>query len=158
MIEFDEFRVFRETPSVEFLDISISGQNATDLVVHKTAAVSPPDDEDYKTFYIHAYQVDHNRILSGSRCFELINPEWQHPYHEIHLSGELMYHSLVIPKGTYHRSVSGKEGSILINQAVRDDDFDEANEFRPVSVRDSLYLQDVLNNITPIIHRTPVTV
>lgn len=152
-IQFDKHRVFRETPSVKFYDIGVEQQNATDLVIHNEAAISPPNDDIYPTFYIHYHQVDHNRILSGSRIFELINPSWKNPYHQVHLSGGLMYHSLIIPKKTYHRSVSGPSGSILINQGVRDDDFDESTEFVPVSVRDSQELYDIIMNTKPIVHR-----
>ena len=37
-------KVFRETPDVIFYDISVEDSNASDLVVHEGAAVSPPDD------------------------------------------------------------------------------------------------------------------
>ena len=33
--------------------------------------------------------------------------------------------ALQIPIGTYHRSESGKEGSIVLNQASRDNSFDQ---------------------------------
>ena len=39
--------------------------------------------------------------------------------------------ALEIPIGTYHRSISGKEGSIVLNQPKRDKFFDSAKEFRP---------------------------
>ena len=39
--------------------------------------------------------------------------------------------ALEIPKGTYHRSISGKEGSIVLNQPKRDKLFDPAKEFIP---------------------------
>ena len=43
--------------------------------------------------------------------------------------------TLQIPLGTYYRSVSGTEGSIVLNQAVRDSDFNPINEFKPVRLR-----------------------
>ena len=43
--------------------------------------------------------------------------------------------ALQIPIGTYHRSESGKEGSIVLNQATRDEFFDPKKEFSPVSLR-----------------------
>ena len=49
--------------------------------------------------------------------------------------------ALQIPVGTYHRSISNKEGSIVLNQAVRDEKFNPENEFIPVSVRDRKDLQ-----------------
>ena len=39
--------------------------------------------------------------------------------------------ALEIPIGTYHRSISGKEGSIVLNQPIRDKFFDSKKEFIP---------------------------
>ena len=39
--------------------------------------------------------------------------------------------ALQIPIGTFHRSISGKEGSIVLNQPVRDNFFDPNKEFIP---------------------------
>ena len=39
--------------------------------------------------------------------------------------------AIEIPIGTYHRSISGKEGSIVLNQPKRDKFFDHAKEFNP---------------------------
>jgi len=50
--------------------------------------------------------------------------------------------ALEIPVGTYHRSISNKEGSIVLNQAVRDEKFNPENEFIPVSLRDRKDLQE----------------
>ncbi len=50
--------------------------------------------------------------------------------------------ALQIPVGTYHRSVSGKEGSIVLNQAIRDSDFDPSKEFNPVSLRERSDLRE----------------
>ena len=49
--------------------------------------------------------------------------------------------ALQIPIGTYHRSESGKEGSIVLNQATRDDMFDQRKEFSPVSLRSNKQLR-----------------
>ena len=80
-VQFRKHRVFRETPAVVFYDISVDDSNASDLVVHEGPAVSPPDDAiGAKQFYIHHHQVDHNRVLSGERTFELVNFDWKFPY------------------------------------------------------------------------------
>ena len=95
-IEFIKHQVFRETPDVIFYDISVKNNNATDLVEHAGPAVSPPDENGDKQFYIHYHQVDHNRVLSGGRTFELVNPDWSDPYHIVHLNrdcGCLLYTS-----------------------------------------------------------------
>lgn len=141
--EFFPHRVFRETPEVTFYDISVPGSNATDLVIHGPGAVSPPDGQ----FYVHRHQTDYNRVVGGSRTFELVNRAWENPYHIVTL--DLHSGALVIPPDTYHRSVSGHEGSIVINHAVRDEYFDEKLEFIPVP---RARLCDIIDYIDPIRH------
>ena len=149
-VQFVKHQVFRETPDVIFYDISVENNNATDLVEHTGPAVSPPDENGDKQFYIHYHQVDHNRLLSGGRTFELVNPDWSDPYHIVHLNRDSG--ALIIPKGTYHRSTSSIHGSIVINQAVRDKDFDHTTEFVPVIARQNTLLYSILNEYKPIIH------
>ncbi len=149
-VQFVKHQVFRETPDVIFYDISVENNNATDLVEHTGPAVSPPDENGDKQFYIHYHQVDHNRVLSGGRTFELVNPDWSDPYHIVHLNRDSG--ALIIPKGTYHRSTSSIHGSIVINQAVRDKNFDHTTEFVPVIARQNTLLYSILNEYKPIIH------
>ena len=112
-VHYVKHRVFRETNDVIFYDISVEESNASDLVVHTGAAISPPDDiVGAKQFYIHKHQIDHNRVVSGERTFELVNFKWKYPYHIVHLSRQSG--ALMIPTYTYHRSVSGDTGSIVI--------------------------------------------
>ena len=61
-------------------------------------------------------------MIEGSRKFTLINPKWDEPHHVIFLNRAMG--GLQIPIGTYHRSESGTEGSIVLNQATRDDKFE----------------------------------
>ena len=150
-VEFRKHRVFRETDDVIFYDISVEQSNASDLVVHTGTAISPPDDiVGAKQFYIHKHQIDHNRVVSGERTFELVNFKWKYPYHIVHLN--VQSGALMIPTYTYHRSVSGDTGSIVINQAIRDDDFDAKYEFIPVSAASDKLLYDILLNEKPIVH------
>ena len=150
-VEFRKHRVFRETDDVIFYDISVEQSNASDLVVHTGKATSPPDDiVGAKQFYIHKHQIDHNRVVSGERTFELVNFKWKYPYHIVHLSRQSG--ALMIPTYTYHRSVSGDTGSIVINQAIRDDDFDAKYEFIPVSAASDIKLYEILLNEKPIVH------
>ena len=151
-IHFKKHRVFRETEDVIFYDISVEESNAADLVVHSGAATSPPDDcVGAKSFYIHGFQDDYNRVVSGERTFELVNTAWRFPYHIVHLN----VHSgaLIIPRGTFHRSQSGENGSIVINQAKRYDGFDPHAEFSPVSCAENKDLYNILRNEKPVIHR-----
>ena len=150
-VQFVKHQVFRETPDVIFYDISVENNNATDLVEHKGPAVSPPDENGNKQFYIHYHQVDHNRVLSGGRTFELVNPDWSDPYHIVHLNRDCG--ALIIPKGTYHRSTSSIHGSIVINQAKRYDGFDPSAEFYPVSSATNMKLYNVLTREKPVIHK-----
>ena len=151
-IHFQKHRVFRETEDVIFYDISVDESNASDLVVHTGAATSPPNDMvGAKQFYIHSFQDDYNRVVSGERTFELVNFEWKYPYHIVHLN--VQSGALIIPRETYHRSVSGEEGSIVINQAKRYDGFDSTQEFIPVSAAEVKRLYKVLLHEKPVIHQ-----
>ena len=143
-------KVFRETENVLFYDITIKDSNASDLVIHDSAAVSPPDDDlGNKQFYVHYHQIDNNRVVHGSRTFELINFDWDKPYQIIKLTRNSG--ALRIPKGTFHRSISSDIGSIVINQSERDDLFQTKKEFQPVSVIKNEKLAYILKNIKPVI-------
>ena len=150
-VQFKKHRVFRETEDVIFYDISVDESNSSDLVVHTGAAISPPNDlVGAKQFYIHGCQDDYNRVVSCERQFELVNFDWKYPYHIVRLN----VHSgaLIIPKNTYHRSQSGEEGSIVINQAKRYEGFDSKLEFIPVSAAEVPELYKVLLHEKPVIH------
>ena len=147
--------MFRETPDVIFYDITVEASNASDLVVHTGAAISPPPDVvGAKQFYIHQYQDDYNRVVQGERTFELVNETWKYPYHIVNLNRASG--ALVIPRGTFHRSQSGEKGSIVINQAKRYDGFDASAEFYPVSASENRELYNVLRNEKPVIHSVKI--
>lgn len=124
-------RTFRRTPGVHFADIHVVGSNGTDLVEHSGPSVSPPNGRfGLKNWYVHRHQWDYNRVLQGYRLFELYNTDWDDPHWFVFLtpcSG-----ALEIPPGCLHRSYSGVDGSLLINQAVRTELYDENTEFIPV--------------------------
>ena len=150
-VNFKKHRVFRETEDVIFYDISVDESNAADLEVHTGTAISPPNDSvGAKQFYIHSFQDDYNRVVSGERTFELVNYTWKYPYHIVHLNRTSG--ALVIPRGTFHRSVSGENGSIVINQAKRYDGFDPNAEFFPVSSATNIDLYNALTQEKPVIH------
>ena len=150
-VQFKKHRVFRETDDVIFYDISVDESNASDLVVHTGAAISPPNDAvGAKQFYKHEYQDDYNRVVQGNRTFELVNGEWKYPYHIVHLNRASG--ALIIPKNTFHRSMSGEDGSIVINQAKRYDGFDPSAEFYPVSTAENMELYNILKTEKPVIH------
>ena len=127
--KFHHERLFRETEGVHFSDVWVPGQNGLDLVVHRSRAVSPPSQGGVPHFYIHSHQTDHNRVIQGRRVFELIYGGWSKIRWYVMLTPETG--ALEIPPGCYHRSVSCSEGSILLNHAVRDEEYDETKEFFP---------------------------
>ena len=149
-IDLHKHKIFRKTKDVLFFDITMPKSNASDLVIHDCSAVSPPDDSlGNKQFYIHYHQVDNNRVVHGSRTFELINFDWDRPYQIVKLDRNSG--ALKIPKKTYHRSVSCDDGSIVINQSERDDLFQAKKEFKPVSITKNKKLAYILKTVKPII-------
>ena len=56
--------------------------------------------------------------------------------------------ALQIPIGTYHRSESGKEGSIVLNQATKDKVFDHTKEFLAVRLRSNKKLRNASHSNT----------
>ena len=130
MFELLAYERFRDTPSVRFFDVTVETSNARDLVIHSGPAVSPPDDP--KTgawqFYLHPHQEDNLLAASGGRTFYLVNLAWDVPFHIVRLNsgGDI----LRIPPGTFHRSISDGEGSVVLNQAVREQGVSLLREFR----------------------------
>jgi len=151
-ITFHKDRVFRETKGVHFSDVWVAGQNGLDLVVHKQFSISPPNHPGTgeKTFYIHRHQTDNNRCIDGRRVFELVAPDnqMQHQHYVVLLDDNIG--ALEILPGVYHRSVSCKEGSILLNHAVRDEEYDEAKEFNPTRPSDDERLRVILEKNRPV--------
>ena len=139
-LNFVPTKIFRETPQVSFFDAGVKGSNGSDVVIHNGNAISPPNDGVFEQYYVHQHQIDHNIVIEGSRVFTLINPQWDEPHHIIYLNRAMG--ALQIPVGTFHRSISNHEGSIVLNQAVRDEKFNPENEFKPVSLRNRKDLQE----------------
>ena len=130
MFELLAYERFRDTPSVRFFDVTVDTSNARDLVIHSGPAVSPPNDPESGAwqFYLHPHQEDNLLAAQGGRTFYLINFRWNYPFHIVRLEagGDI----LRIPPGTFHRSISDEEGSVVMNQAVREADASVAREFR----------------------------
>jgi hypothetical protein len=129
MFKLMPYQKFRDTPGVKFFDITVKNSNARDLVFHQGPAVSPNDSDDGSwQFYMHAHQQDNLLAVAGGRTFYLVNFDWDQPFHIVRLEadGDI----LQIPPGTFHRSVSDLDGSLVINQAVRDQVAKVEVEFR----------------------------
>ena len=151
-ITFHKDRVFRETKGVHFSDVWVQNQNGLDLVVHRGFSVSPPNQQGTgeKTFYLHHHQTDNNRCIHGRRVFELVAPGelMQHHHYVVLLDDNIG--ALEIQPGVYHRSVSCEEGSILLNHAVRDELYNENNEFNPTPLSDDIVLRNILQRNKPV--------
>lgn len=152
MFQLLDFQKFRDTPSVQFFDITVPASNARDLVNHEGPAISPNNDKNNAwQFYLHPHQEDNLLALSGGRTFHLINFEWTHPHHVVRLDANR--HILRIPPGTFHRSESDLKGSLVINQAVRSEATNVQREFRVYSSHDIPKLRDLLaSNKRPLYH------
>ena len=125
-LNFVPISVFRETPQVSFFDTGVQGSNGADIVIHHKNAISPPDDDTFEQYYIHQHQIDHNLVIEGSRTFTLLNPKWDEPHHVIFLScdGCFLNCNWNLPPIRIC-----KEGSMLLNQATRNEMFDPKKEF-----------------------------
>ncbi len=149
MFELIPYEKFRDTPSVRFFDVTIPNSNARDLVFHDGPATSPNNSsEGYWQFYMHPNQEDNLLALTGGRTFYLVNLSWKHPFHMVRLeaNGDI----LRIPPGTFHRSVSDPEGSLVLNQAVRTARASVESEFRVYnSAEIPLLLQATSKSATP---------
>ena len=144
-------RLFRETPGVHFSDITVKDSNGIDLVVHRGFAVSPNNtDEGEKRFYIHQHQTDNNRCIQGARVFELVATEGQYEHDHYFVMLDVDAGALEIPPRVYHRSTSCSTGSILLNHAVRDDQYCEKKEFNPTAPSQDPKLQEILDRNNPV--------
>jgi len=148
MFELKSYKKFRDTKDVRFFDISIINSNFRDLVIHSGPAVSPPNDNKKNMqFYIHHNQEDNLLAISGGRTFFLVNFGWEYPFYKVRLESCGLL--LKIPRGTYHRSISDKNGSIVLNQAVRDSSGTIESEFKVVNSIDNKQLYECINNLEP---------
>ena len=145
MFELLPYHKFRDTPNVRFFDITIPHSNARDLVFHDGPAISPNNTAggDWQ-FYLHPHQQDNLLAVSGGRTFHLINLAWNEPYHVVRLeaNGDI----LQIPPGTFHRSVSDPNGSLVLNQAVRTDKASIDREFRVYNSAEISRLRQVIGS------------
>ena len=149
MFQLESYKKFRDTKDVRFFDISIKNSNFRDLVIHSGPAISPPNAETTNSwqFYIHHNQEDNLLAISGGRTFYLVNLDWDYPFYKVRLEACGMI--LKIPRGTYHRSISDKNGSIVLNQAVRDDKGTVESEFKVTNSTDDKNLYECIKNYEP---------
>ncbi|NEP55517.1 MAG: redox protein [Symploca sp. SIO2G7] len=155
MFELVSFEKFRDTPSVQFFDITVPKSNARDLVFHDGPAISPHNAAtgDWQ-FYLHPRQEDNLLALSGGRTFYLVNFHWDYPFHRVRLDQNAKI--LRIPPGTFHRSVSDSQGSLVINQAVRHASATIQSEFHIYNSAELPKLKALLaSGLPPVDHGFP---
>lgn len=148
MFQLIPYHKFRNTPGVQFFDITVPSSNARDLVRHDGPAISPNNTSNgYWQFYLHPQQEDNLLALSGGRTFYLVNLTWEHPFHIVRLeaNGDI----LRIPPGTFHRSVSDPDGSIVLNQAVRTHKAVVEREFRVYNSAEIPRLLEITSEAAP---------
>lgn len=149
MFELLSYERFRDTPAVRFFDVTVDTSNARDLVIHSGPAVSPPNDPDSGAwqFYLHPHQEDNLLAASGGRTFYLVNLAWKQAFHIVRLQsgGDI----LRIPPGTFHRSISDPDGSVVLNQAVREEGVSLVQEFRVYNSARIPALMAALSNQAP---------
>ena len=148
MFELKIYKKFRDTKDVRFFDITIGDSNFRDLVIHSGPATSPPnDDKSNWQFYIHHKQEDNLLAISGGRTFFLVNFGWEYPFYKVRLDACGLI--LKIPRGTYHRSISDRKGSIVLNQAVRDKSGTIESEFQVINSSENKELFNCINDLEP---------
>ena len=80
--------------------------------------------------------------ISGGRTFFLVNFGWDYPFYKVRL--ESCGYILKIPRGTFHRSVSDENGSIVLNQAIRDEGGTVESEFKVTNSKDNKKTQIII--------------
>ena len=101
---------------------------------------------------MHPHQEDNLLAASGGRTFYLVNLAWDEPFHIVRLAagGDI----LRIPPGTFHRSISDLDGSVVLNQAVREQGASLTREFRVYNSGriPALRLVTTKGAIRPVLH------
>jgi len=131
---------FRNTDKVKFHFLPILDDlKGIDRVEHAANAISPGSIDDVeRPWYMHPHQVDNLIVFAGTRHVELYTKELGEIVQldvtakTIIKDGELLFEGpamLSWPTFTYHRISSGAEGSLSVNFAVREEDFDIKTNF-----------------------------
>lgn len=135
-------RQLRRTAGVLFDEVvpsDIPNISGIDRVIHKANGISPGPVESVKRpWYMHPGQDDNLLVLQGERFVDIycpklkklssfiITPDKVYKDDKLYCDQPAM---VVWPAGIFHRIISGSEGSISVNFAVRTKDFDLSNNF-----------------------------
>ena len=133
---------FRKTEGVSF-DILpmqyLPRIDGIDRVIHKKRAISPGSVGGIeRPWYLHPQQEDNLLVLAGVRMVDIYTLEHRRLEHFV-VEPEKVYHNdklvydgpamLVWPTNVFHRIVSGDDGSVSLNFAVRLPGFDIDTNF-----------------------------
>lgn len=135
-------RILRRTQGVKFDEIvpsDIPKIDGIDRVIHGPNSISPgPVDSIKRPWYMHKAQDDNLMVLQGSRYVDIFDPKTKQKAsfvitpEKVYKNDKLYYDGpcmVVWPAGIYHRIISGSEGSISINIATRNSEFDLKDNF-----------------------------
>jgi len=96
---------------------------------------------------MHKNQEDNLLAISGSRTFFLVNFGWEYPFYKVRLESCGLI--LKIPRRTYFRSISDENGSLVLNQAVRDKTGTVESQFQVIKSIENKELFDCINILEP---------
>ena len=135
-------RQLRRTAGVIFDEIvpsDIPVINGIDRVIHKANGISPGPCEGVKRpWYMHNGQDDNLMVLQGERFVDIYCPK-QKKLASFIITPDKVYKNdklycnqpsmITWPAGIFHRIISGSEGSISVNFATRNENFDLNDNF-----------------------------
>lgn len=135
-------RQLRRTAGVIFDEVvpsDIPLISGIDRVIHKANGISPGPCEGVKRpWYMHTGQDDNLLVLQGERFIDIycpnqkklasfiVTPDKVYKNDKLYCNQPAM---VVWPAGIFHRIISGSEGSISVNFATRNADFNLEDNF-----------------------------
>ena len=140
-------RILRRTTGVKFDEMvpsDIPNIHGIDRVIHGPNSISPgPVNNVNRPWYMHTGQDDNLMVLQGTRYVDIfepkskqkasfiITPEKVFKNDKLYYDGPAM---IVWPSGVFHRIISGDEGSISVNFATRNNNFNIKDNFNIYSL------------------------
>jgi len=135
-------RTLRRTHGVKFDEMvpsDIPKIDGVDRVIHGPNSISPgPVGNIKRPWYMHPGQDDNLMVLQGERYIDIyepitkksasfiVSPDKIYKNEKLYYDGPAM---IVWPSGVFHRIISGNEGSISLNFATRNKNFNLDTNF-----------------------------
>ena len=140
-------RILRRTTGVKFDEMvpsDIPKIDGIDRVIHGGNSISPgPVNNINRPWYMHTGQDDNLMVLQGTRYVDIFEPKSKQKAsfiitpEKIFKNDKLYYNGpamIVWPSGVFHRIISGDEGSISVNFATRNKNFNIKDNFNIYSL------------------------